>query len=126
LHWEREIEGPTTIAGRPENHGPDPVWGMFAGTTIINHHAISATSLIVCLESFIFAILPIGFHLDSIKICVLVRQSREQVKGSPRTVLPARLGFGSMAVGMTTPTKIETVNQQPVDRDLAQRRHLPD
>jgi hypothetical protein len=53
-HWEREIEGPTTIAGRPENHGPDRTWGMFAGTTIINHHAITGVSLIVCRKSLIF------------------------------------------------------------------------
>jgi hypothetical protein len=52
LHCEREIEGPTTIAGRPENHGPDGPCGMSAGTTIINHQTITGANVI---ESLIFS-----------------------------------------------------------------------
>jgi hypothetical protein len=72
-HWAREIEGPTTIAGRPGNQEPR---GTFAGTIMINHHIISGISLTVGLEPFICQFSP---NPDSIKICVLVRKSREEL-----------------------------------------------
>jgi hypothetical protein len=89
-HWEREIEGPTTIAGRPENHGPDRTWGMFAGTTIINHHAITGVSLIVCRKSLIFNSPDREPQLDSFKRCASAPQSRERA---------ARLRVGVDTVG---------------------------